>query len=57
MRDRKLRHVFIAAGENGLDVDLHVDEELNPQAQGLAATARILREWGMAANMSSPEIP
>ncbi|HSV53305.1 MAG TPA: amidohydrolase family protein [Burkholderiaceae bacterium] len=43
-----LRHVFIAAGEAGLDVDLHVDEELNPQAQGLAATARILRDTGFA---------
>lgn len=41
-----LRHVFIAAGEAGLDVDLHVDEELNPAAQGLAATARILAETG-----------
>lgn len=44
--EQALRHVFIAAGEAGLDVDLHVDEELNPQAQGLAATARILRETG-----------
>jgi cytosine deaminase len=41
-----LRHVFIAAHEAGLDVDLHVDEELNPQAQGVAATARIMREIG-----------
>jgi cytosine/creatinine deaminase len=41
-----LRHVFIAAGEAALDVDLHVDEELNPEAQGLAATARLLRETG-----------
>lgn len=44
--EQALRHVFIAAGEFGLDVDLHVDEELNPEAQGLAATARILRETG-----------
>ncbi|MBI2771415.1 MAG: amidohydrolase family protein [Burkholderiales bacterium] len=43
-----LRHVFIAAGEAGLDVDLHVDEELNPQAQGLVETARILRDTGFA---------
>lgn len=41
-----LRHVFIAAGEAGLDVDIHVDEELNPKAQGLATTATILRETG-----------
>ncbi|RYF40279.1 MAG: amidohydrolase [Comamonadaceae bacterium] len=46
--EQALRHVFIAAAEAGLDVDLHVDEELNPQAQGLAATARILRETGFA---------
>jgi cytosine deaminase len=44
--EQALRHVFIAAGENGLDVDLHVDEELNPLAQGLASTAAILRETG-----------
>jgi cytosine/creatinine deaminase len=41
-----LRHVFTAAAEAGLDVDLHVDEELNADAQGLAATARILHETG-----------
>ncbi|WP_397408836.1 amidohydrolase family protein [Polaromonas sp.] len=41
-----LRHVFIAAAETGLDVDLHVDEELNPDARGLAATASIVRETG-----------
>ena len=46
--EQALRHVFIAAGEAGLDVDLHVDEELNPQAQGLATTARILRETGFS---------
>jgi cytosine deaminase len=43
-----LRHVFIAAAEAGLDVDLHVDEELNPDARGLAATASIVREIGFA---------
>jgi cytosine deaminase len=43
-----LRHVFIAAAETGLDVDLHVDEELNPEARGLAATAQILRETAFA---------
>ena len=44
--EQALRNVFIAAGEAGLDVDLHVDEELNPLAHGLAATARILKETG-----------
>ena len=44
--EQALRNLFVAAGEAGLDVDLHVDEELNPQAGGLAATARILKETG-----------
>ncbi len=39
-----LRHLFEAAQHHGLNVDLHVDEELNPSAQGLAATAALLRE-------------
>lgn len=39
-----LRHLFEAAEEYGLDVDLHCDEELNPQAEGLAATAALVRE-------------
>jgi cytosine/creatinine deaminase len=39
-----LRHLFEAAEEFGLDVDLHCDEELNPDAQGLATTAALLRE-------------
>ena len=43
-----LRHVFIAAAETGLDIDLHVDEELNPEACGLAATARLMRETGFS---------
>ncbi|MDP9045214.1 MAG: amidohydrolase family protein, partial [Pseudomonadota bacterium] len=38
-----LRHVFEAAQAFDLDVDLHCDEELNPQAQGLATTAALLR--------------
>jgi cytosine deaminase len=46
--EQALRHVFIAAGEAGLDVDLHVDEELNPEAHGLAATAAIVRETGFS---------
>ncbi len=39
-----LRHLFEAAQHHGLDVDLHVDEELNPAAQGLASTAALLRK-------------
>ena len=46
--EQALRQVFVAAGEAGLDVDLHVDEELNPQAQGLVTTSRILRETGFS---------
>ncbi|HKX40109.1 MAG TPA: amidohydrolase family protein, partial [Burkholderiaceae bacterium] len=41
-----LRHLFEAAEAFGLDVDLHVDEELNPQARGLATTAALVREMG-----------
>jgi cytosine deaminase len=43
---QSLRHLFQAAQASGLDVDLHVDEELNPLAQGLAATTRLMRETG-----------
>lgn len=39
-----LRHLFEAAQAHGLNVDLHVDEELHPGAQGLATTAALLRE-------------
>ena len=41
-----LRNLLLAAQEKNLDVDLHVDEELNPAAEGLLGTARILREIG-----------
>ena len=43
-----LRHLLEAAAHHGLDVDLHVDEELNPAAQGLATTATLLRELDFA---------
>lgn len=39
-----LRHLFEAAQRHGLDVDLHVDEELHPGALGLATTAALLQE-------------
>ncbi len=39
-----LRHLLQAAQHHGLDVDLHVDEELNPAAQGLATTAALMKE-------------
>ena len=39
-----LRRLFEAAAEFGLDVDLHVDEELDPAACGLDTTAALLRE-------------
>ena len=44
--ENALRHLLQAAQRHDLDVDLHVDEELQPRAQGLAATARIMRELG-----------
>ncbi len=43
-----LRHLLEAAEELALDVDLHCDEELNPQAEGLATTAALLREMGFS---------
>jgi len=39
-----LDHLLQAAQAHGLNLDLHVDEELNPAAQGLATLARRLRE-------------
>lgn len=39
-----LRHLVKAAQACDLDLDLHVDEELNPDAQGLALVARLLHE-------------
>ena len=39
-----LRNLLVAAQAFDLHVDLHVDEELNPDAVGLATTARLLRE-------------
>ena len=41
-----LRHLLLAAQACGLDVDLHVDEELTASATGLATTARLLGEIG-----------
>jgi cytosine deaminase len=43
-----LRNLLEAAADFGLDVDLHIDEELNPQAEGLATTAKLLREMAFA---------
>ncbi len=44
--ERALRNLLAAAQAFDLDVDLHVDEELNPDAVGLATTARVMREIG-----------
>ncbi|MGA0571453.1 amidohydrolase family protein [Variovorax sp. VNK109] len=41
-----LKNLLLAAQEKDLDVDLHVDEELNAAAEGLLGTARVLREIG-----------
>jgi len=41
-----LRHLVQAAQAVDLDLDLHVDEELNPDAQGLAFIAQLLRDIG-----------
>ena len=39
-----LRHLFDAAQAHGLNVDLHVDEELDPRAQGLSTIAAIVKD-------------
>ena len=39
-----LRHLFEAAQQHELGVDLHMDEELEPAACGLATTTRLLRD-------------
>lgn len=39
-----LRNLLLAAQAFDLDVDLHVDEELNADARGLATIARLMRE-------------
>lgn len=41
-----LRQLLLAAQRHDLDVDLHVDEELEPSAHGLATIARLLTEIG-----------
>ncbi|WP_066271327.1 amidohydrolase family protein [Hydrogenophaga palleronii] len=41
-----LRNLVLAAQAVDLDLDLHVDEELNPDAQGLAFVAGLLRKIG-----------
>jgi len=44
--ENALRNLLVAAQAFDLDIDLHVDEELNAAAVGLQTTARILREIG-----------
>ena len=46
-----LRHLFEAAAKFGLDVDLHMDEELNPAACGLATTAALIQELSFAGHV------
>ena len=46
-----LRHLFEAAAQHGLDVDLHMDEELNPAACGLATTAALVKDMEFAGHV------
>lgn len=46
-----LRHLFEAAAQHGLDVDLHMDEELNPAACGLATTAALVKDMNFAGHV------
>jgi cytosine deaminase len=41
-----LKNLFAAAQAEGLNVDLHMDEELNPRAQGLLRATEIIRDIG-----------
>jgi cytosine deaminase len=41
-----LKNLFTAAQAEGLNVDLHMDEELNPAAQGLLRATEIMRDIG-----------
>ncbi|MBN9409744.1 MAG: amidohydrolase family protein [Burkholderiales bacterium] len=43
-----LAHLLDAAAAQDLDVDLHTDEELNPEAHGLLAVAELSRAMGFA---------
>ena len=43
-----LQNLLESAEAQGLDVDLHVDEELTPTAEGLATTARLMRRIGFS---------
>ena len=42
-----LRHLLMAARQHDLDVDLHVDEELHAEAQGLAHVAELVPALGL----------
>ena len=44
--ENALRNLLVSAQACDLDIDLHVDEELNASAVGLQTTARILAEIG-----------
>ena len=46
-----LRHLFEAAAQHGLGVDLHMDEELDPAACGLATTAALINEMDFAGHV------
>ena len=46
-----LHYLFEAAAQHGLDVDLHMDEELNPAACGLATAAALIKEIGFAGHV------
>lgn len=43
-----LRNLLLSAQAQDLDVDLHIDEELVPDAHGVETTARIMRETGFS---------
>ena len=48
---KALTQLFEAAGNHGLDVDLHMDEELNPAACGLATTAALVKRMAFTGHI------
>jgi cytosine deaminase len=50
--DACLDRLFALAGEYGLDVDLHIDETIDPAADGLIRVARAVQRTGFAGQVS-----
>jgi len=47
-----LRNFFRAAQDHGVGIDLHIDEDLNPTAQGMSAVCNILEELSFESHVA-----